>query len=431
MDGGGLLLADGSKLHLWPNTTIHFRKNSVQQTGGAIKVAGNNPLGHCIDESCEFLIGSACFFQIQSERQYDFETNVTEITELNNIRMHFLNNTALEAGAMLYGGTVDNCSLSLINSQRIEEFQLYRCPNSGEVFDYITSFDEQSDISSDPLYICSCEGGKPDCRKPSITRSVYPGGTIEVAIIAYGQRNGATPAVLHKITPGNEIRVKETENTQNIAKGCTSLNYTVQAATEESSYEMTLHVGPCRPKKRTASSGPTNAITVHALILQCPPGFELNKIDPWPVCYCAQRLQHFTKTCRIADQKIYRESEFWVGYTQDNTSDGLILHPHCPFDYCTSNKLYIAVDDSDKQCSNNRKGLLCGKCAQNFSLALGTNRCLQCSNNYLWLKVAYACFCWCGISAPTLGAETNGCCWYNQWTDFLCQYHCNQFSNFL
>ena len=223
-----------------------------------------------------------------------------------------------------------------------------------------------------------CEGSEPDCSASSITSSVYPGGTIEVAIIAYGQRNGPTPAVVHMITPGDEIRVKETENTRNISKGCTSLNYTVQTLTitEGTNYEMSLHVGPCPPKERTVSSGPTNVITVHTVILHCPPGFKLTEIEPWLVCNCAQRLKRFTKTCRIADRDIYRESGFWVGYTPDNTSDGLILHPHCPFDYCTSSELYMTVDDSDEQCSNSRTGLLCGKCAQNFSLALGTNRCL-------------------------------------------------------
>ena len=50
----------------------------------------------------------------------------------------------------------------------------------------------------------------------------------------------------------------------------------------------------------------------------------------------------------------------------------------------------FTVDGSDEQCSNNRTGLLCGKCDENFSLALGTNRCLQCSNDYLWLIVAFA-----------------------------------------
>ena len=392
-NGGGLLLDDDSKLYLQPNTSINFTNNFAQQKGGAIKVVKDNALSHCVEESCEFLIESDCFFQIQTEQQYDFRTNVTEITELQDIRMYFQNNTAIEAGAMLYGGSVDSCSLSLIYLQLVNNFNVYTCPNSGAVFDYITSVNGPSqDISSDPLYICSCEGGKPDCKKPSITRSIYPGGMIEVPIIAYGQRSGATPAVVNVITPRVEIRVKEAENIQSITNGCTFLNYTVQtqAVLEGRSYEMTLRVGPCPTKERTVSLKPSNVIKVHVLILQCPPGFELNEAEPWPVCNCAQRLKRFTETCRITHRDIYRESEFWVGYTQDNTSDGLILHPHCPFDYCTTNKMYIAVDDSDEQCSKNRKGLLCGKCAQNFSLVMGTNRCLQCSNDYLWLIVAFA-----------------------------------------
>ena len=390
LNGGGLLLTDDSKFYLLPNATIMFTNNFVWKKGGAIKVERNNPLRYCVEASCNFLIGSDCFFQIQTERRYNFTTNITEIAELHNVRMHFQNNTALEAGATLYGGSVDDCSLTLINPQRIGDYQLYMCPNSGEVFDYITSFDERSqlDISSDPLYICSCEDKEPDCSVSAITRSVYPGGTIQVPILAYGERNGATPAVVHMITPGDEITIKETERTQNITKSCTLLYYTVQTHTEGSDYEMTLHIGPCPPEERTVSLGPTNVIAIHLSILQCPPGFKLSDYEP--LCNCAQRLERYTNTCRIADQKIERTAEFWVGYVQDNTSDGLILHRHCPFDYCISSELYIAVNDSDKQCSNNRTGLLCGRCAQTFSLALGTNRCLQCSNDYLWLLVAFA-----------------------------------------
>ena len=388
LNGGGLLLADYSKFYLRPNTTITFTNNFAQKKGGAIEVASNNPLRHCIEAPCGFLIESDCFFQIQTERWYTFTTNVTEIPELHNVRIYYHNNTALEAGAMLYGGSVDSCSLSLINPQIANLLQLYVCPNSGEVYNYITSVDEQSqDISSDPLYICSCEGGEPDCSASSVTRSVYPGGTIEVAIIAYGQRSGPTPAVVQIITPGDEITIKETEKTQNITKRCTSLDYTVQTRIEGSDYEMTLYVGPCAAKERTVSSGPTNVITVLVTIFECPPGFELSDYEP--LCKCAQRLERYTNTCRIADRKIERTTEFWVGYAPDNMSDGLILHPHCPFDYCTSEEMYMAIDDSDEQCSNNRTGLLCGKCTQNFSLALSTNRCLQCSDDYLWLIVAF------------------------------------------
>ena len=137
------------------------------------------------------------------------------------------------------------------------------------MFDYITSVDEQSqDISSDPLYICSCEGGEPDCSASSITVSVYPGGTIEVPIIVYGQRKGPTPAVVHMITPEDEVIIKETEKTQAITKRCTSLNYTVLTHTEGSNYQMTLHVDPCAAKERTVSSGPTNVIRVYVTIFE-------------------------------------------------------------------------------------------------------------------------------------------------------------------
>ena len=134
LNGGELLLADGSELHLWPNTSIHFTKNSAQQKGGAIEVTPFNSLGHCVEESCNYLTGSDCFFQIQTKRQYNYSININEIAELHNVRLYFQNNTALEAGAMLYGGSVDICSLSLINPQLEVGFvQPYVCPNSGVV----------------------------------------------------------------------------------------------------------------------------------------------------------------------------------------------------------------------------------------------------------------------------------------------------------
>ena len=124
LNGGGLLLADDSKLYLRPNTTITFTNNFAQKKGGAIDVTSNNLLSHCVEAACRFLIENDCFFQIQTERRYTFITNVPEIPELHNVRIYFHNNTALEAGAMLYGGSVDSCSLSLINPQ-LPNPQLY------------------------------------------------------------------------------------------------------------------------------------------------------------------------------------------------------------------------------------------------------------------------------------------------------------------
>ena len=94
-----------------------------------------------------------------------------------------------------------------------------------------------------------------------------------------------------------------------------------------------------------------------------------------------QRVRHLLET-----------QTFWVGTEyRDGNYTGLILHPHCPLDYCISNYPDdISVNDLDSQCSFNRSGILCGSCQHNLSLALGSSQCLPCSNYYLALLIPFA-----------------------------------------
>ena len=388
LNGGGMMLTGDSKLYLQPNTHINFTGNFAKRKGGALMVQESNYLSFCAELLCDFIPAGVCFFQIQTQHKYDTGTPISEITELYNTRIHFRQNTALEAGATLYGSSIDNCDLRFINQRRQNNLMPYECSISGEVFNYITS-NESLDISSDPLYICACEDGKTVCSSSTISMSVYPGGTISVSVIAYGHRNGTTPAVIHNITPNDNITFNDLENTQNITTTCTNLKYTVQSRAVETFQEIKLYAeGPCPPREGTLFSIPTNVLTIRLKILQCPSGFELSQTEP--ACICEQRLKKLTDECRIDDRTVKRDNELWVGYMDIGNSKGLILHFHCPFDYCSSNTMYIAVEDSDKQCSNNRSGLLCGKCSQNLSLAFGTSRCLQCSTNYFWLLAVFA-----------------------------------------
>ena len=125
---------------------------------------------------------------------------------------------------------------------------------------------------------------------------------------------------------------------------------------------------------------------IHVTLLQCPEGFELS--DSPAQCICQESLQKCTKDCTIDDQKIHRTTNFWSGY--DNATRGLVLHPHCPFDYCTPPPNNFTMEHSDLQCSYNRTRLLCGQCQPGFSLALGTSRCLRCSDYYLALLPVFA-----------------------------------------
>ena len=293
-----------------------------------------------------------------------------------NRTVYFENNSAVEAGTDLYGGLVDSCTLQLIR---------FKAPTSpsGYLFDVITSSENKPAISSDPLYICTCRDGLTNCTGSYHPQPVYPGGTLEVPVIALGQRNGTTPAVI-QVTDTTSLRLGSLEYSQKIDNSCNTLQYTIQSRAIGTTQTMTLNAqGPCSPNQ-------INTLTVTMNIQECPPGFELSMNEP-NVCICAERLQQFTNTCLVDSTTVLREhnAEFWVGYDSDNRSRGLILHSHCPFDYCTSQETYLAVDDSDKQCSYNRSGLLCGRCGENLSLALGSSRCLQCSNSYLSLLIAF------------------------------------------
>ena len=386
-NGGGMMLTGGSKIWLYPNTSFNFTSNSAKQKGGALMIQESNSLSFCAELSCEFLTGTDCFFQIQTHAKYNTRTPISEIIELHSIRFYFNNNTALEAGATLYGSSIDYCKLTCVSQVQGRHFMHipYECPISGKIFENITSH-EHLDISSDPLYICTCLDNETVCSNSATTMTVYPGGIITVPVLAHGQRNGTTPAVIRNITPKGSLSFNDLEITQNIPARCTSLKYTVRTRAEDTFQQIRLYAeGPCPPREGTTLATPTNLLTIHFEVAQCPPGFELS--DTQPTCICTQRLRPFTSECQINNRSIKRDSEFWMGYTDDKR---LILHSHCPFDYCSLNTMYLAVDNSDKQCSNNRSGLLCGQCSQTFSLALGTSRCLQCSDNYLWLLLAFA-----------------------------------------
>ena len=374
-NGGGLLLSGGSQFYLQPEAHVYFISNSAENTGGAIKVEEKNPLIYCIHSEFNLSTSNDCFFQpLKVDVACSSPDDLKTIINGFKVGIYFDNNSA-EAGADLYGGSVDNCIVSNIDT--------INCPScsSGDVFDDIIISESTPDISSDPLYICTCRDNQTNCSGSYHPEPVYPGGTLEVSVTVHGQRNGTTPAVIQIINTSNSnITIQENENIQNIRSICTTLKYTIQSFKENTIQDMTLYAqGPCLP---TIS----NTLRLYVKILHCPSGFQLSNTQP--MCICTKRLQQFTNSCLVDSRTIHRMqyAEFWVGY--DNNSDGVILHPHCPFDYCTSEEMYLAVDDSDKQCNYNRTGLLCGRCSGNLSLALGSSRCLQCSCSYLSLLAA-------------------------------------------
>ena len=371
--GGGLFMELKTTLSILPNTTVYWENNHATR-GGAIYVADTSPLSYCTPLT-PYIPQEECFFQLPGQ-------NLSSI----NVQLIFINNSADDAGSVLYGGAIDHCKLS-------HGPDLY---SSGKVFDMLvhnndTDYNTTSNISSDPLQICLCEDNLPKCSMTQyeLRHVKYPGETFQFSVVAVGQRNGPVPSTV--ISTLNSIQNPDGTNLlgyqylQQANNTCTKLNYTLLSLS--SFVDIWLHAEGSSCSK----FGDLGTLCISVFINQiCPPGFNISGSQK--SCVCEPRLAHYTNTCIITNGlgRITRDSgrQFWVGY--DSQSSELILHPLCPFDYCASQTVAFPLNNTDLQCAHNRTGLLCGACKKGYSLVLGTSHCHHCTNSHLFLLIPFA-----------------------------------------
>ena len=351
---GGALNLQSSYIYLTSPTFVNITENYAVHNGGGIYVVGRDDVVY------------RCFFQIEDP----------SLSVDPGVRLYFDGNYAGDAGNALYGGSVDSCVI-VTRSIYIGVF-------SGTVFDTISEFrnhdNNTSLISSNPYYVCPCEGGVPNCSLlPLGTKTQIPGQTFQLSVVAVGQREGTAPAVVHAYfgNTSTPAKFKTLEEIQNVGKFCTSVTYTVQSSNPVETIII-----------NTEGRMALNATSVIQIeLLPCPLGFVLSQ----GICACDPTLQEHNITCNIDDQTIHRPRGTWINasFTGGEYSD-VIFHQNCPYDYCTAMDDDINLNYPDVQCAFNRTGILCGSCQPNLSLALGTSQCQQCSNDYLALLILFA-----------------------------------------
>ena len=118
----------------------------------------------------------------------------------------------------------------------------------------------------------------------------------------------------------------------------------------------------------------------------CPPGFSLSKDPPFR-CDCNQLMKQLPGVkCHIQDETISRSGLVWISSDGNET----MAASNCPFNYCNREEINMTLEDPDSQCNFNHSGTLCGGCQPGLSLALGSNRCMNCSNTNLALLLPFA-----------------------------------------
>ncbi len=133
----------------------------------------------------------------------------------------------------------------------------------------------------------------------------------------------------------------------------------------------------------------TTPIFINIIVDKCPLGFQIK--NTLGVCECDEKSKQLELTCEIQNHIGYitRGGTVWVGVdTAENETDF-----YYSSDYCNTAATPVQLRSPDSQCSSNRTGILCGRCEGNYSLQLGSNRCiLQCDNRYVALLIVFAFF---------------------------------------
>ena len=119
----------------------------------------------------------------------------------------------------------------------------------------------------------------------------------------------------------------------------------------------------------------------------CPLGFTNS--NNTNVCVCEEKLKQKHMKCDAAYKTITQPGDIWIGNISNTC---VVVWSPCPFDYCKTTPFnFSLLADPDPQCALNRTGTLCGSCIQNFSLALGSNNCIQCNeSSHLALIIPFA-----------------------------------------
>ena len=410
--GGAIAMVLGHNMTVANNAQVVFQGNHAYHVGGAIYTSGS-PLVY-----------------------YTITVVPCLISFGDNSTVALLHNTAERGGSAMYGITTS-------------EVECNNLPHSGYeyLFDIITIIpDSFSAVSSDPLRVCICpDQSTPDCLAilpdqniPHLHYTVYPGQNFNIPVTVVGFNFALTSGSVYAQTLSSDASLgSESQYVQGVNQtGCTQLQYSVLSGKKQETLVLTTNgrqVGDIdssikddiRIQNNNSVSlyniyhfsnlnkyyvnhtfmtnltdgvfqlagsvqGPlqTTPVYIAVQLLDCPPGFTLTGQQR---CDCNERILTNLLTCNITDQTVSRHGNIWVNATfSGNTSNGVIVHKHCPFEYCKPEQLDVNLTHPETQCAFDHYGTLCGACKPNFSLALGGSQCLpNCSNKYLLLLFVF------------------------------------------
>ena len=396
-NGGALTLTD-SIMYVTENATVEFIGNSAQWYGGAIYISKGRE--------------NKCSRTIRCSIQFPYVLSFTNCRYM--YLLTFIQNRAGIAGNAVYEEYTSACTP--YDQTGCEVCQI---PDGSEIFHYI-GVNDSSDLSnftSDPTRVCFCENNIPNCYKIMNNITVHPGETFNLSLVIVGYGWGTVPgSVIARDSnvsvsdPENDLLGSESQYSQEI-RGieCQSLSYSIVSEGEREQIALAVDLLSFLITFEKAQGMIKHSIVppledifhipvfVGVDLLACPVGFQLVRGR----CVCHQiLLDNNIDTCFISNGTgfILRPAPYWIGLPNDMNSS-ILIHPHCPFDYCQLQDISITAESVNTQCQYQRSGVLCGSCREGLSMIMGSSECKTCFNVYL---VSNAIFILMGVALVTI-----------------------------
>ena len=338
--------------------------------GGAIFVSDESNAASCSPNS-------NCFFHVLARQTHP---------EISRDNIHFSNNSAGVKGSNLFGGFLDRCTpdmAEILGPHSLVHVQQYNG------FAYLKNISDitVNTVASSPLQVYFCDSEmkiNSHFQPPPV--QVKKGETFFVALVAVDQVGHAVPANIMTSLSSPNAGLGEGEQIQMVGEGCTFLKFTLFSPLDSETISLFAD-GPCG-----SAALSTRHLSVDFLDCTCPIGFVPLSVDVSRCeCVCDSKLSPFIAVCDSTTGDLYRaNSNSWITFVYDTHLPGYLVYPDCPVGYCrpSSDKIGFNLNlpnGADALCANNRRGVLCGGCKQNYSLSLGTSRCLSCKDYWPWL----------------------------------------------
>ena len=380
------------RLHKDHTQVVSFTGNSAMK--GGVMYVDDDALCINSDFNKNLLLkdSTECFFQVL--------TAFSIISpELNLTTFKFEQNYAHQEGFILFGGLLDRCAVSQFaeikfKCNRTDAECLSRSISGVNYFSNISTIididNDVSPISSKAVRICFCmaDNCKPNCSYQPQSIRVKKGELFTISLVAVDQVNNTLNAVVHSYLGTEKGGIGDGQLIQKIGTNCTNVTFSITSPHDNETIVMYAD-GPCKDSKVSLRK-----IDVRFDPCTCPVGFQVNRdrVNVECDCQCAAKLLPCLTSCNASTETLVRGNKnCWIAYYIDKEQkanrSGYLIHIHCPLDYCQPPSSSALVNlnvpnGSDMQCAHNRRGKLCGSCKKDFSLSLGSSRCIPCSHNW-------------------------------------------------